>query len=104
MMKTTKCSRQTSSKADRNRVTLAQMMDMLPDEITATKWFEEQLWNGDRCCCYCRSLRTRETLNRKPMPYSCSDQRKCFYVRSMKLQRDIGVRQQAAWFMLYRIR
>ena len=107
---------------------------MFPDEATATKWFESTLWNGERCCGHCGSINTHNVPNRKPMPYRCRDCRKYFSVRtgtplahsnvklrkwavaiyleltslkgisSMKLHRDIGVRQPTAWFMLHRIR
>ena len=107
---------------------------MFPTEEVAAKWFEHQLWNGERCCGHCGSVATRETPRRKPMPYWCKDCRSYFSVRtgtafahtkialrkwaiaiyleltslksisSMKLHRDIGVSQPAAWFMLHRIR
>ena len=121
-------------KANREGLTIIQVMDMFPDEDTATKWFEAQLWEGERCCGKCGSIRTREVPSAKPMPYWCTDCRNYFSVRtgtamshtrvplrkwaiaiyleltslkgisSMKLHRDIGVKQQTAWFMLHRIR
>ena len=90
--------------------------------------------DGERYCGKCGSTRTREVPNSKPMPYWCTDCRSYFSVRtgtpiarsnvplrkwaiaiylcitslksvsSMKLQRDIGVSQPTAWFMLHRIR
>ena len=90
--------------------------------------------DGERYCGKCGSTRTREVPNAKPMPYWCTDCRSYFSVRtgtpiarsnvplrkwaiaiylcltnlksvsSMKLQRDIGVSQPTAWFMLHRIR
>ena len=90
--------------------------------------------DGKRCCGKCGSTRTREVPNAKPMPYWCTDCRSYFSVRtgtpiarsnvplrkwaiaiylcltslesvsSMKLHRDIGVKQSTAWFMLHRIR
>ena len=90
--------------------------------------------DGERHCGKCGSTRTREVPNAKPMPYWCTDCRSYFSVRtgtpiarsnvslrkwaiaiylcltnlksvsSMKLQRDIGVSQPTAWFMLHRIR
>ncbi|MYH37980.1 MAG: IS1595 family transposase [Rhodospirillaceae bacterium] len=90
--------------------------------------------NGERHCGKCGSLRTREVPNAKPMPYWCTDCRSYFSVRtgtplarsnvplrkwaiaiylcltslksvsSMKLSRDIEVKQSTAWFMLHRIR
>ena len=89
---------------------------------------------GERHCGKCGSVRTREVPNAKPMPYWCADCRSYFSVRtgtpmarsniplrkwaiaiylcltslksvsSMKLHRDLGVSQRAAWFMLHRIR
>lgn len=90
--------------------------------------------DGERHCGKCGSTRTREVPNAKPMPYWCTDCRSYFSVRtgtplarsnvpmrkwaiaiylcltslksvsSMKLSRDIGVKQSTAWFMLHRIR
>ena len=115
-------------------VTLVQLMDMFPTEAAATKWFEDVIWDGQRCCGKCGSVSTREVPNAKPMPYWCTDCRSYFSVRtgtpiarsnvplrkwaiaiylcltslksvsSMKLHRDIGVSQRTAWFMLHRIR
>ena len=90
--------------------------------------------DGERHCGKCGSIRTREVPNAKPMPYWCTDCRGYFSVRtgtplarsnvpmrkwviaiylcltslksvsSMKMSRDIGVKQETAWFMLHRIR
>ena len=121
-------------KAFREGITLMDMMRMFPDEAAATKWFESIVWPEGRCCGKCGSLKTREVPKAKPMPYWCTDCRSYFSVRtgtpmsrskiplqkwavaiylcitslksvsSMKLHRDIGVSQPAAWFMLHRIR
>ena len=120
-------------KAHREGITLIQLYDMFPDEDAARQWFEQRLWNGQRCCGHCGSLRTCKASHAK-MPYWCTDCRSYFSVRtgtalecsrlplrkwalaiylevtslksvsSMKLHRDIGVSQRAAWFMLHRIR
>jgi len=90
--------------------------------------------DGVRRCGKCGSESTREVPHGKPMPYWCTDCRSYFSVRtgtplarsnvpmrkwaiaiylcltslksvsSMKLSRDLGVKQQTAWFMLHRIR
>ena len=121
-------------RAHREGITVIQLMDMFPTEEAATLWFEDAIWHGERCCGHCGSLRTSEVPNSKPMPYWCSDCRSYFSIRtstpiahskialrkwviaiylcltslkdvsSMKLHRDIGVSQAAAWFMLHRIR
>ena len=115
-------------------MSLIELMGMFPTEDAATKWFEDVLWAGERCCGKCGSVETREVPKRKPMPYWCPDCRSYFSVRtgtaiarsnvplrkwaiaiylcltslksvsSMKLHRDLGVSQKTAWFMLHRIR
>lgn len=120
-------------KSSRNGITLLQILDMFPDEESATRWFEAVYWPEERCCGHCGSVRTKKAKHAK-MPYWCSDCRSYFSVRtgtalasskvplrkwaiaiyleqtslksisSMKLHRDIGVSQPTAWFMLHRIR
>ena len=120
-------------KAHRQGMTVVQMMQLFPSEEAATNWFESVFWDGKRACGKCGSERTREASHPK-MPYWCTDCRSYFSVRtgtpmqqskiplqkwaiaiylcltslksisSMKLHRDIGVSQPAAWFMLHRIR
>ena len=115
-------------------MTIVEMMDMFPTELSATEWFESIVWAGERHCGHCGSTTTREVPNAKPMPYWCPHCRHYFSVRtgtaiarsnvpmrkwaiaiylcltslkslsSMKLHRDLGVSQKTAWFMLHRIR
>ena len=120
-------------KASRVGITLLQILEMFPDEKSATRWFEAVYWPTERYCGHCGSLRTCEASHAK-MPYWCTDCRSYFSVKtgtalasskiplrkwaiaiyleqtslkgvsSMKLHRDIGVSQPTAWFMLHRIR
>ena len=120
-------------KSDREGITLVQLCDMFPTEESAREWFEARVWPDGRHCSHCGSLRTHEASHVK-MPYRCTDCRSYFSVKtgtvmansklplrkwvfaiylhltslkgvsSMKLHRDIGVSQPAAWFMLQRIR
>jgi transposase-like protein len=120
-------------KAKRTGITLMQLADMFPDEETAMRWFEDRLWPNGRHCPRCKGTRTCEASHKK-MPYWCSDCRQYFSVKigtvmqssklsyrkwvyaiylhitslkgvsSMKLHRDIGVRQDTAWHLLQRIR
>ena len=121
-------------KAHREGLTVIELMDMFPTEEAATVWFESVVWEDDRHCPKCGSTETKDVPNAKPMPYWCKGCRSYFSVRtgtpmarsniplrkwaiaiylcltslksvsSMKLHRDIGVSQRAAWFMLHRIR
>ena len=120
-------------KSDREGITLVQLCDMFPTEESAREWFEARVWPSGRFCPHCGSIRTHEASHNN-MPYRCSDCRGYFSVKtgtvmhkshiplrkwvfaiylhltsikgvsSMKLHRDIGVSQPAAWFMLQRIR
>ena len=120
-------------KSDRDGITLVQLCDMFPTEESAREWFEARIWPKGRYCPVCGSTRTHEA-GHNHMPYRCSDCRSYFSVKtgtvmhkshipfrkwvfaiylhltslkgvsSMKLHRDIGVSQPAAWFMLQRIR
>ena len=121
-------------RADRQGMSIIELMDMFPNEAVATAWFEGIIWPDGRCCPHCGSIATSEVPNAKPMPYWCTDCRSYFSARtgtaianskvpmrkwviaiylcltslkgvsSMKLHRDLKVSQPTAWFMLHRIR
>jgi len=121
-------------KSHREGLTLVALFDMFPDEASATRFFEANVWPAGRCCGKCGATNTSAVPNAKPMPYWCPDCKSYFSVRtgtalshsrvplrkwaiaiyleltslksvsSMKLHRDIGVSQPTAWFMLHRIR
>lgn len=59
------------------------LFGLFPDEESAAMWIESKGWlNGGRYCPKCGSKATRETKDRKPMPFSCSDCRSYFSVRT----------------------
>lgn len=90
--------------------------------------------DNTRVCPLCASDRTKETPKRKPLPYWCSSCRRHFSVKtgtalmrskisyqhwafavclcatnlkgisSMRLHRELNIRQATAWFMAHRIR
>ena len=90
--------------------------------------------NGERTCPTCGSTNILITKNRKPMPYRCRSCREYFSVKkgtvmesskigaqkwaiaiymmttglkgtsSMKVHRELGIRQSTAWFLMQRIR
>ena len=74
--------RKAPDKAHREGITVIELMDMVPDETTATAWFEDVLWGGERYCGHCGSTRTKEVPNAKPMPYWCTDCRSYFSVKT----------------------
>ncbi len=121
-------------KAHREGITLLELAEMFPDENAARAWFERILWpEGERPCPRCGSLNTHDASHKK-MPYRCRDCRAYFSIKtgsvmegsplslrkwvyavyldvtslkgvsSMKLHRDLGITQKAAWHMQQRIR
>ena len=121
-------------KAHRQGITLIELARMFPDEEAARRWFEAILWpDGERYCPHCGTDNNHKCSHPK-MPYRCRDCRKYFSIKtgtvmansplplqkwlyaiyleltslkgvsSMKLHRDLGITQKAAWFMLQRIR
>ena len=121
-------------KSHRVGISLIELFEKFPDDDAARKWFEETRWPNGRVCAKCGSVSTREVPNEKPMPYWCTDCRSYFSVKtgtvmqssnlplrkwaiaiyqiltnikgvsSMKLHRDLKIRQATAWHMLHRIR
>ena len=121
-------------KSYRKGITLIDLMEMFPDEVTAARWFEDLRWPDTRKCPHCDSENTMAKANRKPLPFRCRDCRRFFSVRhgsamersriplrkwaiaiylcatslkgvsSMKLHRDLGITQKSAWFMAHRLR
>ncbi len=107
---------------------------MFPDDETAEKWFEKERWPDGITCTDCGSDRYSVVKNRRPMPYRCKDCRHHFSVRkgtvmqssklghqtwaiaiymvatslkgvsSMRLHRDLRVKQHTAWHLAQRIR
>ncbi len=123
-----------AGKSFRKGIGIIELMDLFPDEDTARVWFEGIRWPEGRVCARCGSDRTKDVPNAKPMPYWCSACRSYFSVKvgtvmesskiplrkwaiafyqivtnlkgvsSMKLHRDLGIRQPSAWFLGHRIR
>ena len=121
-------------KAFRAGVSLEELMEIFPNEQAASEWFEGIYWTNGRACGHCGSDDTHEVTSGKPMPYRCRSCRQYFSVKtgtamagsniklhkwaigiylcltslksvsSMKLKRDLGIGQKAAWFMLHRLR
>ena len=121
-------------KSFRNGISIISLLDMFPDDNAAREWFESARWPDGRACSKCGSMETSRVPNETPMPYWCTDCRSYFSVKtgtvmqssklpmkiwaiaiyqvmtslkgvsSMKLHRDLGIRQATAWHLLHRIR
>ncbi len=121
-------------RSHREGLTILELFQMFPDDASAETWFEEQRWPDGRFCPDCGSTETVSVKNRRPMPYRCRDCRAHFSVKkgtvmqsskigfqkwavaiymmttglkgtsSMKLYRELGIRQATAWHLMQRIR
>lgn len=119
---------------EREGISLVGLFEKFPDDVTAEKWFVQQRWPDGIICPFCDSERITDNSARESMPYRCKDCKKRFSVKtdsvmhsskigyqkwaiaiylvttslkgvsSMKLHRDLGITQKAAWHMLHRIR
>ena len=115
-------------------LSIYQFLAQFPDDASASKYFEQRRWGGERHCPHCGSVRTVEVKNQKPMPFRCQDCREHFSVRtgtilseskiglhkwffaiylmttarkgisSVQLAKELGVTQKTAWFLEHRIR
>ena len=111
-----------------------QITNMFPNEEVAEQWFAQTRWPDGPVCPKCQSSNVQSGAAHKTMPYRCRTCRKRFSVRrgtvlensrlalriwaiaiyilttgikgtsSMKLHRDLGVRQKSAWYLAHRIR
>ncbi len=118
----------------REGLTLAEFFRKFPDDATAEAWFAKTRWPDGPHCPDCDSERVQSGAAHPTMPYRCRDCRKRFSVRtgtvmaqsklgyqtwalatyllttgikgtsSLKLHRDLGIRQATAWHLAHRIR
>ena len=121
-------------KSYRKGITLMDIIKMFDTEEKAEAWFVSQRWPDGVICPACQSRDVSPRLSRKPQPFRCRSCRKDFSVKtgsvfhssniplskwavafylymtnlkgvsSMKLHRDLGLTQKAAWHMAHRIR
>ena len=118
----------------RKGLSLIDLFDRFPDDATAENWFVEQRWPDGIRCAHCDSDKVTIRGSHPTMPYRCRSCRKFFSAKtnsvmhssklgyrkwalaiyilttnikgtsSMKLHRDLGITQKAAWHMMHRIR
>ena len=121
-------------KAYREGMSLVEIVQMLPDDAAAEKWFAETRWAEGPVCPYCDSPNVQTGAKHKTMGYRCRPCRKRFSVKtgtvmessnlgyqtwaiamflllpslksvsSMKLHRDVKISQKAAWHLAHRLR
>ena len=118
----------------RKGITLIDAVQKFGNEADAEAWFIEHRWPNGIACPGCGSVNIQTRESRKPAPFRCRDCRKDFSVKtgtlmhdsklplskwamafylfntnlkgvsSMKLHRDLGITQKAAWHMAHRLR
>ena len=115
-------------------ISLIQLFEMFPDDMTAQDWFVRARWPDGIRCAHCNGDNVGEYGNHPQMPYHCRDCRRFFSaktnsvmhgsklgyqkwaiaiylmttsvkgVSSMALHRHLGITQKTAWHMAHRIR
>lgn len=74
--------KQAPGQAIREGISVIQLAEMFPDEESAVRWFESQIWpDGERCCGHCGGSNTTVVKGDKPLPYFCNDCRSNFSCR-----------------------
>ena len=121
-------------RAARKGLALSELENLFPDEVSAECWFANIFWPDGVRCRACGSANVQPRPTRKPQRYRCRKCRKDFStktgtlmqgsnlgyrtwavaiyllttslegVSSMKLHRDLGIRQSSAWHLAHRIR
>jgi transposase-like protein len=115
-------------------MSLEEFQDWLPTEADAVAYFEKTRWNGKPVCPHCQSNDVARIVNGKPMPFRCRSCREHFSVKhgtvmqsskigvrtwltamyfmsvakkgvsSCQMARQLGIKQDTAWFLQQRIR
>ncbi len=115
-------------------MSLQEFQDWIPDEAAAVAYFEQTRWHGDPVCPHCQSKDVQRVVNGEPMPLRCRSCRKHFSVKtgtvmqsskidvrtwlmatyfmsvakkgvsSCQMARQLGIKQDTAWFLGQRIR
>ena len=118
----------------RKGLSLIEAVQQFSDEQAVEAMFIKARWSDGIACPKCGSVNVQERPMRKPQPFRCRDCRKDFSVKtgtvmegsnlplskwamasyilttnlkgvsSMKLHRDLGITQKAAWHLAHRIR
>ena len=120
-------------RSERKGLTIVQLLRMFPDDETAEAWFEKQRWPEGPVCPDCGCMRAVRSTH-PTMRWRCKDCRRHFSVRkhtvmhssklglqawaivaymattnlqgvsSMKIHRELGITQKAAWHLIQRVR
>ena len=118
----------------RKGISTAQFFKMFPDNTSAEAWLIKARWPQGIGCPECGSMNINTGEKHKTMPFRCRDCRKKFSVKtgtpmhsakigyrdwvftlylmstnlksisSMKMHRELGITQKAAWHLAHRVR
>ncbi len=60
-------------KADREGISLIQLLRMFPDDASAEKWFAKKIWPDGPYCPHCGSFNVQSGIKHKTMTHRCRD-------------------------------
>lgn len=75
---------QAPGKSHREGITLMKLVKMFPNDETAEKWFESNIWGDKPCCPYCGNTNVTKTHNQS-QPYYCAGRGNCHKRFSVKV-------------------
>ena len=94
--------RKVPGKSHRNGISLFQLIQVIPDETSARKWFESIIWEAGVAGCHrCGGTNTYEVPSGKPLPRQCRDCRRHFSFRYGTLLKDSPVPLQKWAIAIY---
>jgi len=121
-------------KADREGISLKQLMRMFLDDGAAQAWFEAQIWPDGPSCPRCGAVNIQHPTKHRSMTHRCRECKADFSLKtgtvmqgtklgyqtwafaiylamtglkgisSMKLHRELEITQKSAWHLAHRIR
>ena len=121
-------------RSEREGISIKELFKMFPDDETAEQWFISKRWPDGVRCAFCKSDNVQHGAKHPTMPFRCRTCRKFFSAKSnsimhssklsyqdwaigvysmltgikgtssMKLRRDLGIGQEAAWAMMHKLR
>ncbi|MCY4051149.1 MAG: IS1595 family transposase [Gammaproteobacteria bacterium] len=57
----------------REEISLVELFNMFPDNETARKWFEDQMWPDGPLCPHCKTMNVQSNINHKTMTHRCRE-------------------------------
>ena len=85
-----------------DKLSIFELFDIFPDEVSAREWFENTRWPNDRRYCpRCFSYDTVNVKNERPQPFRCRSCKKYFSVRTDTVMEQSNLPLRTWAFAMY---